>query len=470
MPRQLWDYWIRAGGSNTRLFRLAPVECNPVAIQILCALIKGDKPLVSRLMQTDPQIWMLFLLGLAQDNALASLLLERVYLLGLKEMISALTCAAAAPDAPASHGVWTGKDLATNLQRMSALEISRYDQFDNRFVALLDGLSEMLPRILWPKGISLSRTLYSEPFHRTSGDFDCILRREDAAEFVARCSAIKYTPLLGDPGFCNQLEVGPTSSLAELFAAPSPAMVPSAVLGLTRDDWPLIDPKFNPLDRGLACRQPERFYEDSIAVGCQGRTFQAPCAIDHLIIASVHCEKDRFRGWKSLVDIHLLAQELNKRQEWSTFVERCRLEGMTVSAWSSLFLVRDRFGTQVPEDVMDELMPSQKNLSTYFTFALEPLFYWNCSSLLTLYLNALFTGDRSNKLPALGQCFVPGRDFIALYYCGKKAVNIVELCLFLSIHWLLLSMPALLIRKTIGRICWPCSRQYSAFSSTTQSK
>jgi hypothetical protein len=460
MPRQLWDYWIRSGGSNTRYYRLSPVECNPIAIRILCALISGNKALVSELLQTDPKVWMLFLLGVAHDNALASFLLERVYAHGLRDVFSTLTCDAAVENESASHGVWTGHDLATNLQRMAAIEISRYDEFENRFVALLDALSTMSERILWPKGISLSRTVYSEPFHRTSGDFDCILRKEDAAEFIRCCAAVKYTPVLGDPGFCNQLEVGPTASLPELFAAPSPSMVPSAVLGLARNNWPLIDPKFNPLDRGLACKETDRFFRDSIQIDCQSRSFQAPSLIDHLIIASVHCEKDRFRGWKSLIDIHLLVGELNKQNAWPVFVERCRLEGASLSAWSSLILVHDRFGTEIPADVMNELMPTQKNLSLYFSFTVEPLFYWNCASLVTLYLNALFTGDRQNKLPALRQCFSPTREFIALYYGTKKVQSVVELYSFLAVHWLIVIMPGLLIRRTFGRIAWPASRQY----------
>ena len=451
---------MRSGGSDTSFFRLAPLDSNPLAIQLLCALIGRNGARAAAILAADPGRWLLYFLGLAQENALASLLLERIYTLGLRDLVSSLTYVQSANEVSASDGVWAGNSLATNLQRQSAIEISRYDDFDDKFVTLLDGLECMGQSVVWPKGISLSRSLYGEPFHRSSGDFDCILRQQDAAEFVRLCSSLDYALLRGDPGFCNQLEVGPTSSLAELFASPSPSMTPSAVFGLSKNGWPLIDPKFNPLDRGLACKELERFFDNAKKLQWRNRTVQVPCFVDHLLITLVHSEKDRFHGWKSLIDIDLLAQQVGRENGWTEFVRRCQAEGVTLSAWSGLYLVRDRFGTVIPNEVITELMPSQKNLSIYFTFAVEPLYYWNCSSLLTLSLNAAFTADRRNKIPALRRAFFPSRDFLALYYCNKQKLSIIEAWVCLMLHWLVLILPGLLVRKSFGQAFWRAAQQY----------
>ena len=194
------------------------------------------------------------------------------------------------------------------------------------------------------------------------------MRSASAAQFVQLAGESGYRPIIGDAGFCNQLEVGPCSTWSELFAVPSADWIPSAVIGLSKKGWPLIDPNFNALDRGLAFKEMSRFYEDSIWINWRGRKFRAPAVIDHLIISLLHSEKDRFGRWKSLMDVHLLAESVEQQNGWTEFVRRCLHEGTSLSAWSGLVLSVNRFSTRVPQSVIDELKPRNTELSVYFSF------------------------------------------------------------------------------------------------------
>jgi hypothetical protein len=461
---QLWQFWMRKGGSTTAVYRLNPLSRIPLGEQLLCALVRRDKTRATEIMQSPAESWMPGFVQLLRENALASFSSCIFNSLQLRDLVGTISMSTLVDNS--ESGRLVGKStLQVVLQRMSAIETSQYDEFDDRFLVLLDHLAPMKNDLLWPKGISLSRTLYEEPFHRWSGDFDCVVPKMDALKFVQLCLSAGYAPVYGDRGFCNQIEVGPTASFDDLFCSPSPQMTPSSVIGMSKRDFPLIDPKFNPLDRGLVCKESERFFADAVTITWRDRTFLAPSTIDHLMIALVHSEKDRFCGWKSLIDIDLLAKQIEKENGWKEFVRRCQAEGVRLSAWAGLVLVVDRFATPVPQAVIDELEPPARSLSTYFSFAIEPLFYWNCASVTTLLLNVWFTADRRRKEEALAAALLPSREFLAQYYAQGRPLNSAEVILLTLLHWCVLALPGLLVRNTFGPLLWEAQRQYSEITS-----
>ena len=166
-----------------------------------------------------------------------------------------------------------------------------------------------------------------------------------------------------------------------------------------------------------------------------------------------------------MIDIHLLCNEITRDDQWSEFVRRCMVESTNQSAWSGLVLCIDRFGTIVPSEVVSGLQPKFSSLSRYFCFTLEPLFYWNCSSLPTLLLHALFLSDRRRKLVALKGAVFPNETFLRRYYGrGKKLTPFLKL-IFALLNFVILFFPGLIVRRTFGRYLWRASNQYREISN-----
>lgn len=476
MNRTIWDFWLRSSGSSTNFHRLNSLSQSALWEQLLCALIRSDVASAKTILEKDPQEWMLPFLGLIQENALAGLVLDQIFALNLRGCVEALSVVP--PDFSGDQiidGVWYREGLLKNLQRAAGVESSRYDDFDDELTFLLDIIDKEAPRdfeIVFPKGISLSRTLYAEPHHRLSGDIDCIIKPEHLEIFLKLCSKAGYRPIMRDAALCNQFEVGPTDSQSALFCTPTPDMVPSAVVGLGRKGGYLIDPKFNPLDRGLAFKEIERFRSDLQIVKWRKHVIKAPSTLDHLLLSIVHYEKDRFSGWKSLIDIHLLCQAVTAENAWSELLRRVHLEGVELGTWAALSIAHERLGSEVPLEVIEECRPRMLGAS-FFSFTVEPLFYWNCASLFSLYLNALFAGDSTRKLKVISKCVFPSAAFLGQYYGGAHGAkrlshNTAEaiappwkLAWYLILHWLVLALPALIVRRTFGRLIWPGSAQYS---------
>lgn len=433
--------------------------------RLLCALIANDRVSAENILLSNPEDWYLRFLGSVQENGLSALICTKIFELGFREHAASVVLVKPEKTDKEQDGVWIENTLSTNLQRMSAVDMGRADEFERKLVKLMDRLSPLNDHIAWPKGISLARSLYDEPCHRISGDFDVITRPEFAQRFFDLCSDMNFAIIKGDAGFCNQLGVGPVKRLDDFFLVPNEGFVPSAVYGFEKDGWPLIDPKFNVLDRGLAFREVDRFFQDRLALSVGGHPLFAPSHLDHLMICCVHAEKDRFRGWKSLIDVHLLASAVDAAGSWNEFSRRVNLEGARLSAWSALTLVRDRFNSPVPQSLLDELHPGGQS-STLISFTVEPLFYWNCSSAIMLLLNALYTGDRQRKLRALKASFFPPRTFLERYYSARDKSAALNIALALFCHWFVLLLPGFLVRKLFGTLMWPPSDQYGAVQTT----
>ncbi len=133
---------------------------------------------------------------------------------------------------------------------------------------------------------------------------------------------------------------------------------------------------------------------------------------------------------------------------------RCDIEGVRLSAWSGLVLSVNRFSTSVPAELIDQLKPSKTELSVQFSFTTEPLFYWNCSSIAGLLLNAAFSGDRQRKLSVLWRSLLPNDDFLRSYYGRGDQINWFSRVYLTIIHWLVLILPGAAVRRSFGEREW----------------
>ncbi|HEY9732633.1 MAG TPA: nucleotidyltransferase family protein [Drouetiella sp.] len=401
----------------------------------------GESPLNE---QTDESLAQF--MNLVNQNELAGYILESIYLLGLESVFRARTI----------NDGGSPADVFSLISRHAALEAIKFEKFDNKFVKFLDLTKALQAQLVWLKGIVTSRTCYTEPSQRLSGDFDCFLDSQFAHELHEILYEDGFRIIGADNGFCNQLGVGPVVSLDNLFLVPEDQFVPSAVMGYFKNRCPILDVKFNPLDRGLKMIELERFKSECTLVNWRGRQFLAPSLIDQLIIALTHLEKDRFLGWKQLLDIKLIAEKINETPDsWSEFVRRCRVEGVSTACCAGLSLAQDRLGLSGVEKVIAETNVAGQGISRrLFSFTVTPLFYWNTSSLPMLFANAALADDSPRKTAVLRRSFVPRKDFLANYYFGKQNLNPLEYSLGLLLHWLVLFLPGGLIRRTFGPRLW----------------
>jgi hypothetical protein len=99
------------------------------------------------------------------------------------------------------------------------------------------------------------------------------------------------------------------------------------------------------------------------------------------------------------------------------------------------------------------MKPPAFPLMSLITLSLTPRFLWNQSSLPMLLLNAVFLGNTQRKLRALWTCLFPDREFLAAYYAPTSLKSRPVISPLLT-HWLVLALPAGVIRRTFGRTIW----------------
>lgn len=440
----LTKYLFRQGGSSWRLFTLPALQSLSPAEQLLAALLGRTERAGEILSQQNKDTIGSFS-KLLSENELAGFVLESIYLLGLESAFRSLSV---------SHdGAET--DAFNLVSRQAALEAIKFEKFDKKFVRFLDLTAPLAERIVWLKGIVLSRSLYGDPAQRLSSDFDCFLERDYLDQLNSILQADDFRVIADDFGFCNQLGVGPVGSLADLFLVPDDELVPSAVVGYHKERCPILDIKFNPLDCGLKMIELERFKSDTVSVSWRGRQFVAPGWIDQLIIALTHLEKDRFVGWKQLLDIKLLAEKLHENPEnWNEFIRRCNVEGISTACCAGLTLAVNRLGLKGVDSVIAQLHSQNKFQSRLLTFTVTPLFYWNTSSLLMLFFNAVVSNNNARKFGVLKRSFFPKEQFLSDYYCGGRKIGHFNYLLILGLHWIVILLPGGFIRRTFGRAIW----------------
>lgn len=440
---ELTKYWLRYGGNSSKLFRLDELTKLPPADALLSALLRESSAIEDLLKDQNAESVDQFV-ALVKENSLAGYVLSCVYKRKLEDQLKEL------------HSSST-TTLISHLSRQAASEAVLYEQFENRFVKFLKRTAALSNRLIWLKGIVLSRTIYGEPNFRLSSDFDCFIEPKLVNEFHVLLTSQGFTDIAGDSGFCNQSGVGPVTELSDLFLSPSDELIPSGVIGYEKPGWPIVDVKFNPLDRGIRMVEQERFIRNATQVEWRSIVFLAPDLIDQLIISLVHFEKDRFKGWKQLLDIKLLVARMDEQPDlWDEFIRRALVEGIDKACWAGLLIAVNRVDAQVPEAVLVTLRKKDESFFGHlFSFTVTPLFYWNTSSLLMLWANALMSTDSRRKINALNRCILPDKHFLAKYYCGAENISPAKHLLVLPLHWLVLLLPGGIVRRTFGQWLWP---------------
>lgn len=347
-----------------------------------------------------------------------------------------------------------GLNFFDYLERQAKSEAIRSVQFDERFFELQNFLQEELPHMIWIKSTVLVRTLYEKLNYRLGIDFDVVIRKERLPNLLKRLRQAGWQPLLENPGNCHQIGVGPTQNLADLFLVPEEELEGCHNLTMVAPGWPYLELKINPLDNGVQMRELERFFSEAIDIKWRNGVFKAPSFVDHLILELVHLHKHRLFGFGWMHDIHLIINKLNENpSQWADFIYRVKKEGVVQGAYAALQKVSNVLKTPVPEEVMAELSRGGK-----FTRPLVNLvsteFVWNANGLPMLVLNAATLGDGKRKMQILQKSFFPDDEFLSNYYCDGRNLRLFTRVQLLVLHWLVLLLPAGVIRKTFGRLYW----------------
>jgi hypothetical protein len=342
----------------------------------------------------------------------------------------------------------------SNIVGMSMRESVDEEAFRAQFKELLLLLSEYSADLVWIKGAALSLSIYNGGNARASGDFDVVLRPE---KFVSVAEAMKRAHFaeIKQPSMCNQLGVGPTDSAGDLTLTPHPQLIPSSVAAFARGNFRPVDIKFGPLDRGVQICEIDRFFSGAVTLEHDGSRFLAPDLVDQLMIALHTFAKDRFKIWKNLLDIHILALELGREPHlWETLVHRCKREAIETDAWAGLILAADRLHAPVPASIFEQLAPSQNLLARLTLFTISPYLAWNATSLPMMILNVAVSSDRKRKLLLLRQTLFPPESFLWQYYHKGMSVPAVTTMLLLVVHWCVLILPGGVVRRTFGPAWW----------------
>lgn len=441
----LFDCWLKYGGNYWSFFKLSRLEDLEPADRLVAAILSHSVTSADQLSRGSLET-VSKALELLIESELCGYACEAIYFLNLETL---------AKEISVNYSDASSNVLAV-LSRQSSVEAIKFEKFDAKFTEFLEATAEIQNELIWLKGIVTSRTFYPSPQLRLSSDFDCFIEPSALVLVDTVLQNLNFSVITGDTGFCNQLGVGPVSSFNELFLAPSEELVASGVVGYHKVGWPIIDLKISPFDRGLKMVEGKRFKTNAIEVHWQTQSFYAPDLLDQLIISLTHLEKDRFKGWKQLLDIKILAENVNKNSDqWNEFVRRCRVEGVSTACWAGLTLAKDRLELSCVDDVVAQLEPSRLALmARFFIFTVTPLFYWNTSSFPMLLANAIFSDDASRKLEVLKTSLLPHRQFLSNYYCEGAKLSLISYPVVLLLHWLVLFLPGGLVRRTFGVHLW----------------
>lgn len=329
------------------------------------------------------------------------------------------------------------------------------ERMNEQFLQLLVDLAELSQAVVWLKGVSLSRSLYEEPFDRLSNDFDLLIAPESLPVVYERLKELGFNPLWQDPGHCHQYLSGPTGSLEDISTLPSGELVPYNVTML-QADWTMLELKCDPLDMGVRFKEYARFIAERQQYEWKNRRFLAPSNVDHLLLELTHFHKHGLRGWSWIYDMHLLTQELSKNEDcWREFVRRCQIEGVCASAYIGLTELTRWLASPVPEWVLKELEQAAGGaLFVRLARHANIAFLWNCRSFPELVYTAVFGGDSKRKFEILAACLFPDDNFIRAYYCGGMPTASFNLGLAKLFHFLVLLLPAGITRRSLGFLWW----------------
>jgi len=375
------------------------------------------------------------------ESGLAGLFFERACELNVNEYFAGLNIAG-------------GGNFFDYLEAQAKQVAIKSLQFEERFYELRKFLADFADSIIWLKSTVLVRTLYEKLNYRVGVDFDVVVREKNLPQLLNRLSLAGWRPLMDDPGHCHQIGVGPTRRLSDLFLVPHGELESCHNLTMSAPGWPHLELKFNPLDNGVMMKELDRFFSQAVDVQWHGDTFKAPKLVDHLIVELVHLHKHRLFGFGWMHDIHLLCNKLNEDpNHWMELTARCRKEGVRESARAALVRVKELLKTDVPEDVIAEL-GSGGTLTRPFVNSVSTEFIWNANSLPMLVLNAAVLGDSNHKLKILKESIFPQDKFLSAYYLDGKQPTFLGRLKSLVLHWLVLVLPAGVVRQSFGKMYW----------------
>jgi hypothetical protein len=428
---------VRDLGLTLKIKRIGKLNELSAGEQLLAAVLRADSETAALLLgdstkETSIATFML----LVREWSLSCLVLDRLY--GL-ELVKAF-----------------GDQHCAQLRHDAAKEMVLKRTMDQVLADILTILKPVKDRLVWVKGVSLSRTVYDDALHRGYGDYDLVIHPSALAETIGLLEQHSFHRRITDPGSCNQFGVGPIESPMDMFIAPDCEWTPPSSLIFRRYSEPALDIKVSPLDRGVRMCELDRLFAEATKLSCLGKQFLAPSLVDHLMISLHTLMKDRFRSWKTLLDVHLLCSQVAKEPHlWDVLVERCHKESIQSTAWAGLLLSADRLGTVIPHSVIERLAPGKNNLRHAGEFLASPYFVWNATSLPMLLLNAAAATDRRRKLALLSKSLMPPREFLLQYYRGIAGPSSVSMLMALWLHWIVVLLPGGLIRRTFGHWVWP---------------
>ncbi len=436
-------YWTRPKfGRSLQVERLKSLTDSPAHVQLAAALLRCDCEAATAAIEASHDGWLgQRIFDSELTGSLCSLIYQRVLDLELGDRFSSLK-------------LLDGASLLDILRSGAAGAAIMFEAIDQRFVSLISQLGSHSQNIICLKGTTIARTLYQQPHHRLSQDFDFLVENSSAAALLEHLQAMGFSAVWNNPGYCHQSGVGPVGSLARLSLSPSDELELCHNISLMQDGCPYIELKFDPFDTGLKARETDRFFQQTAQVPWKSITFRAPGLIDHLLLELAHLHKHGFQGWHWLYDMHLLVGQMREDMCWQELLRRCRVEGLELSAWAGLELLRDRLHSPIPDGVLLELKPASRGLHRrIFTFTVNTEFLWNSASLPMLLLNACFLGNSRRKLQALKQTIWPRARFLSDYYSAGDSIT-WNYPLVLMLHWLVLLLPGGLVRRTFGRLIW----------------
>lgn len=436
-------------GHGTSMEKITGTPSRPITEKLLAALLCRDSGLLGQtfndgLKFNDFADELVFQIG---ESGLAGLFYERAYELETKGLFGQI-------------GLSGGLNFFEYLEKQAMQAAIKANQMDERFFELRHFLEDELDQLIWLKSTVLVRTLYTKLNYRVGIDFDVVVSEGSLPQLLKRLSQSGWRPLLKDPGFCHQVGVGPTNNLASLFLVPQEELEGCHNLTMEAPGWPHLELKFNPLDNGVKMKELDRFFDQAVDVSWRGSTFKAPELVDHLIVELVHLHKHRLFGFGWMHDIHLLCNKLNENpSQWAELTTRCRSEGVRTSAGAALLRVQGLLKTNIPNDVLSEL-GSGGILARSLVNSVSTEFIWNANSLPMLVLNAAVMGDGRRKMRILERSFLPNDTFLSSYYLNGKPVTMWNRIRSLVLHWLVLIMPAGIIRHTFGKTYWANEEQF----------
>ena len=445
-------FWLRQNGFSLQFSKVKKLNQLEISEQLFAAVLRLDRTAVRTLLQSqEPEKTAAQFLKIVKEAQFALLVMDRLY-----EM-------AVVSDFP--------EVLRSQLRDLATAQITEQANYDKQFSEILKELSPLCDQLVWIKGTALKQLVYANPNHRQSGDFDVVVRPQALPEVLAKLEGAGFFRLDSE-AYCNQIGVGPVDRYEDLLLAPAQGWIPSSAISMCHGSWPYVDVKLGPFDRGVQMHQIERFFADSVISECRKQKFRVPNLVDQMLISLHTFEKDKFKSWKNLLDIHLLAREMESQDLWHTLVDRCKLESLSVSAWASLVIASDRLGTAVPSDVLEHLAPNLSFIERWARFTVSPYFVWNATSLPMMLLNATVSGDKERKLTLLRESVFPSRGFLSNYYdkreTGKAQAARLRLagvenpiCVIgaLLCHWIVLILPGGITRRTFGIYLWPVRPQ-----------